>query len=187
MNLILASASPRRHELLLAAGFPHKVMPTDSDESLEPGTPPDEAVKTLSRRKAEAAAKTPEADGSIIIAADTVVYADGKILGKPVSEDDAKYMLRLYSGKKHSVFTGITVTDGKQYFTDAVETVVTFRELDDGEIDTYVSSGQPFDKAGAYGIQGGASIFVSHIDGDYFNIVGLPLCRLSEILKNFTK
>ncbi len=183
MNIILASASPRRRELMATAGIPCTVMSTDADESLPEGIAPQRAVEILSRRKAEAAiAAVPADPDNIIIAADTVVYAGGRILGKPKDKDEARAMLRLYSGTAHSVFTGVTVARGGRMITDHVETLVCFRPLTEGEIEGYISSIHPYDKAGGYGIQGPAAMFVSRIEGDYFNVVGLPLCRLGEML-----
>lgn len=177
-EIILASGSPRRYELLTMAGYSVKVMPTDADENTE-GMTPSECVSELSRRKAEASRES-----GVVIAADTVVALDGEILGKPRDSEDAKAMLGRLSGRSHSVFTGFTVKCGDKSVTEAVETKVYMREITEAEIDAYVATGNSLDKAGAYGIQGRAGMFISHIEGDYYTVVGLPLCRLSEVLRD---
>ncbi|MBQ8747014.1 MAG: septum formation inhibitor Maf [Clostridia bacterium] len=181
-NLILASASPRRHELLTAAGIPHTVLTADTDESLPDGILPHEAVEMLSLKKAQAVLPIAP-DDAIILAADTVVALDGGILGKPQDEADAKHMLESLSGREHHVYTGVTVTDGKTTVTTHARTTVRMRTLTDAEIDAYIATGEPMDKAGAYGIQGRASLFVTGIEGDYANVVGLPVSLVGEILK----
>lgn len=186
-TLILASASPRRREILETAGIPFTVLVTDADESLSGGTSPEDTVRTLSRRKAEAALRRAPA-GAVILAADTVVAAKDEtgeevILGKPHTADRASAMLRLLSGRTHRVLTGITLTDGQTTVTDCVSTDVVMRTLADSEIARYVATGAPLDKAGAYGIQERAGVFVRELRGDYFNVVGLPLCRTAEILR----
>ena len=138
------------------------------------------AVEYLSKIKAHPFRES----GKIVIGADTVVAIDGKILGKPKNEKDAFLMLKNLSGKEHSVFTGVTVIKNDKEVTFSVQTKVKFFELDDREIEDYISSGEPFDKAGAYGIQGKGSLFVEKIDGDYFNVVGLPISRLARQLKS---
>ena len=186
--LILASASPRRREILQNAGIPFTVLVTNADESLPSGTAPGEAVRLLSLRKAEAALLEAPA-GAVVLAADTVVAAKDEtgvevILGKPHTAEKATAMLRLLSGKTHRVLTGITLTDGKTTVTDCVSTDVVMRELSDREIARYVATGAPLDKAGAYGIQERAGVFVRGLSGDYFNVVGLPLARTAEILRD---
>lgn len=181
-QLILASASPRRHDLLTAAGIPHTVLSADTDESLPSGIAPHEAVEILSARKAEAILPIAPA-GSIILAADTVVTLDGGILGKPRDELDAKRMLLSLSGREHHVFTGVTVTDGMKTVTRHAKTAVRMRIISEEEIDAYIKTGEPMDKAGAYGIQGRAAFFVSGIEGDYANVVGLPVSLVGEILR----
>ena len=186
--LILASASPRRREILQNAGIPFTVLVTNADESLPSGTAPGEAVRLLSLRKAEAALREAPA-GAVVLAADTVVAAKDEtgvevILGKPHTAEKATAMLRLLSGKTHRVLTGITLTDGKTTVTDCVSTDVVMRELSDREIARYVATGAPLDKAGAYGIQERAGVFVRGLSGDYFNVVGLPLARTAEILRD---
>jgi len=183
--LILASGSPRRREILTDAGIPFTVLVTEADETLPGGLSPEESVKELSLRKAAAAVRFANA-GSVVLAADTMVAAqkDGTevILGKPRDREDAKAMLRLLSGGTHRVLTGITLTDGYRTVTDAVSTLVHMREITEEELERYVATGSPLDKAGAYGIQEHAGLFVTGITGDYFNVVGLPLCRVGEIL-----
>ncbi len=179
-DIVLASGSPRRAELLSMAGYEFEVLKTDTDENVEADDPA-ELVKLLSARKAEdAAALTDKA----VIAADTVVALEGKVLGKPADAEDARRMLRELSGRAHSVFTGITLRRGTLTVTEAHETKVYMRNISEGEIEAYVATGDPLDKAGAYGIQGRAGMFVSRLEGDYYTVVGLPLCRVSEILRD---
>ena len=180
MNVILASQSPRRKELLGLFHIPFTVRVADVDETLIPGAAAEAEVARLSRMNALAVERGAD---DVVIAADTIVVCDGKILGKPKSADDAKAMLRLLSGRDHQVMSGMTVLRGD------IATVVTeitdlhFRHLSEKEIEDYVASGEPMDKAGAYGIQGGAALFCQKLNGDYYNVVGLPVCRLAEILK----
>ncbi len=178
-KLILASASPRRREILTMAGYVFDVISPDADE-VTGGLDPRELTVENSKLKAGAALKTGE---GVFICADTVVAVGNEILGKPHTEERAREMLRLLSGKSHSVITGYTVTDGETSVSGYVETKVTMRHLFDDEIEKYVLSGEPLDKAGAYGVQGSAGVFVSKIEGDYYTVVGLPLCRISEILR----
>lgn len=183
-RLILASKSPRRDEILDLAGYAHDVIVSDADESLEDGISAIDAVREISRRKADAVLS--ETDGDrVIVAADTVVENDGEIYGKPKDGDDARRMLERMSGGHHFVHTGITVTDGDRTVSETVTTEVFMREISPREIDGYIASRAPFDKAGAYGIQGTAGAFVEKLIGDYFNVMGLPICRLSEILSEF--
>lgn len=180
MELILASQSPRRRELLGLTQIPFTVRVADIDESMDPTLSPEEAVAQVSRRKALAIPRNPE---DVVIAADTIVVCQGKILGKPATAAQAEEMLRLLSGRKHQVMTGLTVLRGNREIVTTEVTAVGFRPLQDWEIARYVASGEPMDKAGAYGIQGGAALFCDGIVGDYYNVVGLPLCRLWEALK----
>ena len=182
-RVILASGSPRRRELLGLIYDDFEVIPSSADETLTPGTPPQEAVKELARRKAaDIGAANPEA---LVIGADTVVYCSGEILGKPADEADAFRMLRLLSGKTHSVFTGVCLLKNGMESVFAEETKVTFFPLSDEEISAYIASGEPFDKAGAYGIQGKGALLTEKIEGDFFNVVGLPTARLAQALKKF--
>lgn len=181
-RLILASGSPRRHELLTTAGIPHEIRVPMADETLPPHVESRRAVALLSQRKAAAAlAVSPEED-ALVLAADTVVSLDGEILGKPHSEEEARQMLMRLSGRSHTVCTGVTVADRHKSVTAVEVTAVHMRKILPEEIDAYVASGDPMDKAGAYGIQGKAGVFVSGIDGDYFNVVGLPVCLVCNIL-----
>ncbi|MDO8715632.1 MAG: Maf family protein [Dehalococcoidales bacterium] len=184
-KIILASSSPRRKELLEKIGLKFEVEPGDCEEIVDTDLEPHEMVRKLSREKAEAVAR--KHNNGVIIAADTVVLMDGKILGKPKSPTEAKNMLRALSGKSHVVITGFTIIDESQrrILSKAVETKVSIRELNPAEIDAYVKSGEPLDKAGGYGIQGLGSVIVEKIEGDYFNVVGLPLSALAESLKEF--
>ena len=180
MNLILASASPRRKELLGLFGIPFEIRVADIDETMDPGKPPFEEVGRVSRAKAMA---VPRNEGETVIAADTIVVCEGRVLGKPRDEAEAKAMLRLLSGRDHQVMTGCTVlTDGKsETFTEVTD--LHFRKIRETEIEKYVASGEPMDKAGAYGIQGGAALFCQRMAGDYYNVMGLPVCRLWETLQ----
>lgn len=182
MSIILASKSPRRQELLKLLGLEFTVHTADIDEHMDPSLPPEQEVARVSAEKARAVAKDC-AEADIIISADTIVVIDGQILGKPKSEADAIRMLNLLSGRRHEVMTGLTVLSGGQSQTRVVRTGIEFRRLTDREIDAYVATGEPMDKAGAYGIQGRASIFVSHLDGDYFCVMGLPVCTLTQMLR----
>ena len=180
MQLILASQSPRRKELLGLFHIPFTIRVADIDETMNDAMSPCDEVARVSRLKAAAIQRQPE---DVVIAADTIVVCDGKVLGKPADEADAFRMLRMLSGKDHQVMTGLTVLRGD---TAAVCTEVTdihFRELSDREIEAYIRTGEPMDKAGSYGIQGSAALFAEKIVGDYFNVVGLPVCRLGQLLK----
>lgn len=181
MEIILASGSPRRRELLNTLGLSFMVCPAEGDEIAPDGAGPGEIVKTLSRAKAEEVGQRFAEE--LIIAADTIVCLDGKVLGKPKDEADARAMLSSLSGRAHEVYTGVTVMLGEDTLCEDECTKVFFRELSAEEIDAYVASGDPMDKAGAYGIQGKASLMVERIEGDYFNVMGLPLCRLGKMLK----
>lgn len=179
MKLILASKSARRQEILRTCGVPFTVLTADVDETLEGVYTPEEAVRELAQRKAHAAQAL--TDGTaMILCADTVVALDGVIYGKPRDEADAVRMLRTFSGRVHEVYTGYALLLGDRRAVGAVCTKVHFRELTDGEILHYVRTQKPFDKAGAYGIQEAACLFVRGIEGDYFNVVGLPASAISE-------
>lgn len=180
MNLILASASPRRKELMGLFHRPFTVRSADIDETMDLGLPPFDEVGRVSRAKALATAR--EAD-DIVVAADTIVVCQGKVLGKPHSEEEAAEMLRLLSGRDHQVMTGLTVLRGDAVTTVTEVTDVRFRPLSEVEIRDYVATGEPMDKAGSYGIQGGGALFCSGITGDYYNVMGLPVCRLGLLLR----
>ena len=179
MNLILASASPRRQELLKLFGLPFTVRVADIDETMDLTKAPFDEVGRVSRAKAMA---IPREDGDLVIAADTIVVCEGKTLGKPRDAEDAKAMLRLLSGRDHQVMTGCTLLRGEKSETFTEVTHIHFRPLTENEIARYVASGEPMDKAGSYGIQGGAALFCTHMVGDYYNVMGLPVCRLGIAL-----
>lgn len=179
MQIILASQSPRRKELLGLFGLPFIIRAADVDEKMDLEKPAAQEVARVSRLKALA---TPRGSDDIVIAADTIVVCNGKILGKPKDEEDAANMLRLLSGRDHQVMTGLTVLFGKEERTVTEITDLHFRELSDAEIYHYIKSGEPMDKAGSYGIQGGGALFAEKMVGDYFNVMGLPVCRLWHIL-----
>ena len=180
MKLILASQSPRRQELLKLFHIPFTVQVCDIDETMDPDKSAYDAVACISRKKAEAACREPE---DIVIAADTIVVCSGQILGKPKDAQDAYRMLKLLSGRDHQVMTGMTVLQGGKAVTCTEVTDIHFRELTDREIWRYIDTKEPMDKAGAYGIQGGAALFAEKMVGDYYNVMGLPVCRLGMILK----
>jgi septum formation protein len=181
VRLVLASASPRRADLLRAAGFAFVVRPASVDESAESG----EDARALVRRvaSAKAAAVQPDDPGEVILAADTIVVLDGSILGKPRDDRDAAAMLARLSGRSHLVLTGVAVRQASRLVAHVEETRVHFAELSENEIAWYVASGEPRDKAGAYGIQGLASRFVTRLEGSYTNVVGLPVAALHRMLK----
>ena len=180
MKLILASASPRRKELLGLFRIPFQIRVADIDETMDLSKLPFDEVARVSRLKAMA---TPRSQDEVVVAADTVVVCEGRVLGKPHSEEEAVSMLRLLSGRDHQVMTGVTVACADRYKTFTEVTDIHFRELSDKEIHAYVATGEPMDKAGAYGIQGGAALFCSHMVGDYYNVMGLPVCRLGQLLR----
>ena len=185
MEFILASGSPRRRQLLEQIGLrDFTVRPTDADESLPAGIHPGEAVERLSARKGMAA-RLQAGPEALILAADTVVALDGAILGKPGGREEAVSMLTALSGRTHQVYTGVTLIRGEEILTEHEVTAVTFRPLAAAEIDAYVQSGEPMDKAGAYGIQSLGALLAERLEGDYFNVMGLPLCRLGRMLARF--
>ncbi len=180
MGLILASASPRRRELMALAGLEFRVCVSDCDESVPDCLSPGEAAVDTARRKAFAVAdRFPE---DTVIGADTIVVIDGAILGKPKDGRDAASMLRRLSGRTHSVYTGVCVVSGGEAHSFCEKTDVTFYRLTEDEINGYIATGEPADKAGAYGIQGKGSLLVKSISGDYFNVVGLPISVLVRLL-----
>lgn len=185
MAVVLASQSPRRRELLGQMGFADFVIrPAKGEEVVDPALSPDRLVEELSRQKCEEVAAVSKAD-DLVIAADTVVAIDGTVLGKPRSTQDAFAMLSRLSGRHHTVYTGVTVRMGERTLTAHEATRVHFRPLTCGEIEAYISTGEPMDKAGAYGIQGYGAMLVEGISGDYFNVVGLPVCLLGRMLAQF--
>lgn len=185
MKIILASQSPRRKELLERMGIQDfETISPDVDESAFHGLPPEELVRRLSAEKAAAVAGKVGED-AIVIAADTVVALEGAVLGKPADELDAFKMLSALSGVRHQVYTGVTVCRGGEKQTAHEVTDVTFRELSEREIEDYIATGEPMDKAGAYGIQGYGALLIQGISGDYYNVMGLPVCRLSGMLARF--
>lgn len=183
-KLILASGSPRRREILESVGAEFELLLPDVDENVPPLSP-EQTVMTLAERKCRAALELlpPGSEGRIVVAADTVVAYEGEIFGKPHTPERAAQMLRRLSGTHHTVYTGIAVARGERMSVECEGSRVCFRELSEDDIGRYVATGEPLDKAGAYGIQERGSIFVSGIEGDYFNIVGLPVCRLAEVLR----
>lgn len=184
-DIILASGSPRRQEILKNIGLSFRVKKSDADESMEDGIAPSLSAMKLSLLKATDVAKN-EGSDSLVIGADTIVVSpDGEILGKPKNEDDAKKMLKMLSGKKHSVITGVSVmrTFDAKATSFFVSTDVYFKELTETEIMWYLATKEPFDKAGAYGIQGLGAILIEKIEGDYFNVVGLPVSKLVDVLR----
>lgn len=184
-DVILASASPRRKELLSLMCENFRVIPSDCDETIPADVAAELAPEYLSGIKCRCIASV--YDLSVVIGCDTVVICDGKVLGKPADEADAIQMLESLSGKTHDVITGVTIGRGCRYRSFSVDTKVTFRELGRDEILTYVKSGEPMDKAGAYGIQGKGALLVEKIEGDFFNVVGLPVSRLAEEMHEFLK
>ena len=181
MQLILASQSPRRKELMGLFRIPFSVRVADIDETMDETLSPYDEVARVSRLKAEA---TPHERTDVVVAADTIVVCNGAVLGKPKDEQDAFRMLKMLSGKDHQVMTGLTVLRGDAAVVCTEVTDIHFRELTDREILAYIRTGEPMDKAGAYGIQGGAALFVEKMCGDYYNVMGLPVCLLGQILKS---
>ena len=184
MKIVLASQSPRRRQLLGQMGLEFTTQSPEIDESAFHGRDARDLVETLSREKARWVARQQTPD-TLVIGADTVVVLDGAILGKPRDWAAAEAMLAALSGRDHQVFTGVTLCQGDRILTQAEETQVTFRPLTGQEIRQYVSTGEPMDKAGAYGIQGLGGLLVEGIRGDYHNVMGLPICRLGRMLLNF--
>jgi septum formation protein len=179
VRVILASQSPRRRELLSLVGITHEVRPADIDESYLPGEQPADHAERLARGKAAAIRES----GAIVIGSDTIVVVDGDVLGKPRDESDAALMLRRLSGRSHVVITAVAIA-WKDRLESAIEEVeVTFHDLSDADIDAYIATREPMDKAGAYGIQGYGATIVKRVDGDYFAVMGLPLQRLVLLAK----
>jgi len=184
-KIVLASASPRRKELLERIGLKFEVEPSNHEENVNPGLEPHELAKSLSLEKAKLVVENHR--DALVIAADTFIVLDGEILGKPITEDEARRMLETISGRQHSVITGFTIIDtaSGKVLSRSEETKVYIRELSSEEIGSYVMSKEPLDKAGAYAIQGLGSVIVEKIEGDYFNVIGLPLSVVTESLKEF--
>ena len=181
MAMILASQSPRRRELLGQMGFSFTVRPAKGEELPHPELTPAQLVEELARQKAlEVSAEA--ASDDVVVAADTVVAIDGKVLGKPHDKAQAAEMLSALSGREHTVYTGVAVKRGETLLVEHEATQVRFRPLTEREIDLYIQTGEPMDKAGSYGIQGYGALLVEGIRGDYFNVVGLPICRLGRML-----
>ena len=180
-NLVLASSSPRRKELLERLSIPFATYSPNTDESVDKNLKPNEIVSTLALRKAKKAAD--HFPDSYVIGSDTVVFHKGKVLGKPADKESARQMLTSLSGCTHSVYTGVSIIYGNSYRSFYEKTDVTFWELSNEEIEWYLDSGDPFDKAGSYGIQGLGSLLVKSIKGDYYSVVGLPVGRLYRVLK----
>ena len=180
MQLILASASPRRKELLGLFKIPFTIRVADIDETMDNTKSPFDEVARVSRLKALAVERQ---EKDIVIAADTIVVCEDRVLGKPKDAAEAVEMLSALSGRDHQVMTGCTVLRGETLQTFTEVTDLHFRELSRKEIENYVASGEPMDKAGAYGIQGGAALFCERMVGDYYNVMGLPVCRLGQVLK----
>ena len=182
-RFVLASASPRRRELLRDAGYDFSVVPSTADETLPENCPAADAVRLLAERKAQSVLL--QVPGSVVLGCDTVVAVGHAILGKPRTEEEAAAMLRALSGKVHTVFSGVCVTDGTKTETFVSATDVVFAALSEATIASYVATGEPMDKAGAYGIQGRGSVLVERINGDYFTVVGLPLQKAARTLATF--
>ncbi len=180
MGVILASASPRRKELMGLFHIPFTVRAADIDEAMDETKPAAHEVARVSLLKAQALPRDPE---DVVIAADTIVVCGGKVLGKPKDPEDARQMLTLLSGRDHQVMTGMTVLRGDRRVTCTEVTDLHFRPLSQKEILAYIATGEPMDKAGAYGIQGGGALFAEKMVGDYYNVMGLPVCRLGKILR----
>lgn len=183
-KLILASKSPRRRELLDRLGLAHTVISIDTDEWYPDDLSPVGIVSHISREKAAAAA-TMVAPEDVVITADTMVFLDDARLGKPADEADALRMLTALQGRSHTVCTGVTVRRGSEILTESETTRVYFRPADQAELLSYIATGEPMDKAGAYGVQGKGALLVERLDGDFFNVMGLPVLRLSQMLLHF--
>ena len=183
MGIVLASGSPRRLELLKMIGIrDFAVIPDTSEETLPPGLTPEQTVCNIALAKALNVSRLCGAD-DVIIAADTLVYLDGEPISKPEDAQDAASILRRLSNRRHDVYTGVVIKKGDTHETGVEATSVFFREITDDEIAAYIETGEPMDKAGAYAAQGRAAVFVERIEGDFFNVMGLPLCRLHTMLK----
>lgn len=181
INIVLASASPRRKELLKLITDEFDVMPSDINEMLPEGIESEKAAQYLAKIKARSIA---DIENKAVIGCDTVVVIDGKILGKPKNREQCQSMLSLLSGRTHCVYTGVCIIYNKREYSFTEKTEVTFHNLSEREIEEYIETGEPFDKAGGYGIQGKGALLVKEIRGDYFNVVGLPVSTLNRKLKD---
>ena len=179
LRVVLASASPRRRELLTLIGIPHEVRPADVDESIHEGEAPAVYAERLARAKAST---LPADEGTLVIGSDTIVVIDDAVLGKPRDREHAMQMLRTLSGRTHTVYTAVAVRRGDRIASGVEHVAVTFRPLTEASIASYVDTGEPMDKAGAYGIQGFGATIVERIDGDYFAVMGLALGRMVELM-----
>jgi septum formation protein len=182
-KLILASSSPRRSELLKQADIPFQVKVSSVEENMNQSLAPSELVQSLALQKANDVYQLEQS--SVVLGADTIVAFEDKVLGKPKNASDAKRMLKMLSGSEHAVYTGVAIVSNSETYTFYEKTIVAFWNLSDGDINKYVNSGEPLDKAGAYGIQGLGATLVKRIEGDYFNVVGLPLSRTVRELSRF--
>lgn len=185
MRIVLASASPRRKQYLSYLGLPFEVVVPDVDESTVDGESPQQLVMRLSKLKAKAVSQRLSDSEAVIIAADTVVAYKGHVLGKPQNDDDAFNMIKMLQGDTHEVYTGCTILKGDRISNFAVSTKVTFASLDDELIRTYVNSGESRDKAGSYALQGIAAMLIQKVEGSVSTVVGLPICEVREVLKEF--
>ena len=186
MALILASKSPRRRELLAQMGLTDfEIHPALGEELAQPDLPPPELVQALALHKAQEVAQAFAQSGDVVIGADTIVVLDGQVLGKPHDEAHALAMLTALSGREHHVYTGVAVLEDGRALVQVEDTAVWFRNASEGELRRYIATGEPMDKAGAYGIQGRGGLLVSRIQGDYTNVVGLPIVRLASMLAQF--
>lgn len=183
-KIILASKSPRRCELLQNIGLEFEIIPDDSPEIFRENLSPEELCMAIAKDKGDNVYRDNNLNEELVISADTIVVIDGTVLGKPKDRDDAHRMLKLLSGREHSVFTALYIKKGEITSLTSTETKVRFKELTEEEILWYVSTGECDDKAGAYGIQNLGSLLIEGINGDYFNVVGLPICTLGNILKS---
>ena len=185
MAIVLASQSPRRQELLARIGVEDfKTLSLDIDESYPEGLSPEDTVRYIAKKKCDAAAALCAPD-DLIITADTMVFLDNDRLGKPHDEDDALRMLRELAGRGHTVCTGVTVRQGDRVLTESEATGVVFRPAEESELRAYIATGEPMDKAGSYGVQGKGALLVERLEGDFFNVMGLPVLRLSRMLAQF--
>ena len=184
-RLILASGSPRRRELLDKFGITYEILPAQGKESAPPELTPGERVKTLAAQKAAEVAHRVNDPAAVILAADTLVELDGTVLGKPGTAECARSMLRALSGREHRVWSGVCIREGEKILAESECTAVHVRALTEEEMEADIATGEPLDKAGAYGYQGLASLFVERIEGDFFNVMGLPVCRMGQMLREF--